>query len=234
MDGVDLKVNEGEIVGLIGPNGAGKTTLFNIVSGRIKPTMGKVKFGGKDITGVRAHKITSEGLCRTFQNSRSFHSMTVFENVLAASMFGRNKFKTVRECREMSEEILEFTQLSRRKTVQARELNIIDLRRLEIARSLATGPRMLLLDETMAGLNQSELLEATKMVESIRTIRKVTVLLVEHIMKAITTMSDRVIVLDHGKKIADGNVGDVLNSEIVVQAYLGTEGLTDLASSGSQ
>jgi branched-chain amino acid transport system ATP-binding protein len=218
---VDFSVNQGEVVGLIGPNGAGKTTLFNLVSGALAPKEGAIRFNGQNITGLKPHKICKMGLARTFQSVRIFADMPVLRNVLLGSLFGTPKTasSTVDHAGKAMQ-LLEFVGLSAARDTPAKDLTLVNQKRLEVARALATKPELLLLDELMAGLNQTEVAEAMELVAKIRG-EGITVFMIEHVMKAIMSICDRIMVLHHGKKIAEGTPQEIANSETVVEVYLG-------------
>jgi len=216
-DSVSFTVNQGEIVSLIGPNGAGKTTLFNCISGFYKPYAGKVLFEEQDITGKSPHYIASLGLTRTFQIVKPLKEMTVKENVMTGAFLRVN---SRRQAEKIADEILEQTYLREKKDMLASNLTIADKKRLEIARALATKPKMLMLDEAMAGLNTTEIKDAMELCVKLRN-EGITLLIVEHIMEAIMPISDRVVVLNAGKKIADDVPEKVTNDEEVIKAYLG-------------
>jgi branched-chain amino acid transport system ATP-binding protein len=217
--GVDFHIDRGEVVGLIGPNGAGKTTLFNLISGAVTPTSGKIKFKGKDITGLKPNKICRQGIARTFQLVKLFGDMTVIENVLLAYRFRAQK-STGNEAFSRCQEMLDIVGLLGLELIPARELTIAKQKQLEIARALATMPEMLLLDEVMAGLNPSEVTKAIEIIKNIQA-TGITILMVEHVMKAIMEISDRVIVFHNGEKIAEGKPAHVVADETVIQIYLG-------------
>ncbi|MEN3009150.1 ABC transporter ATP-binding protein [Pseudothermotoga sp.] len=216
-DNVSFVVEEGEIVSLIGPNGAGKTTLFNCISGFYKPFSGQVFFDGKDITGKPTHEITMMGLTRTFQIVKPLKDMTVRDNVLTGAFLRSSNKK---EAQKITEEVLHLTHLWDKRNMLAGNLTIADKKRLEIARVLATKPRMIMLDEAMAGLNQSEIKEAMDLCVKLNR-SGITLLIVEHIMEAIMPISNRVVVLSAGKKIAEGKPVEIINNEEVIKAYLG-------------
>lgn len=216
-DDVTFDVEAGEIVSLIGPNGAGKTTLFNCITGFYKPTSGRVFFNGIDVTDKKPYEVCHMGLTRTFQIVKTLKDMTVKENVLTGAFARTNSRK---EAEEVAEEILELTRLDKKRDFLGANLTIADKKRLEIARALATKPKMLMLDEAMAGLNQTEIKEAMDLVLKVRD-SGVTLLIVEHIMEAIMPISDRVVVLNAGKKIAEDVPEKVVNDENVIKAYLG-------------
>jgi branched-chain amino acid transport system ATP-binding protein len=234
VDDVDFTVPEGAIVSLIGPNGAGKTTFFNMLTGVYKPTTGAVVFAGEDMTGKPPHAFTQRGIGRTFQNIRLFQNMTAVENVLVG-MHTRLKgtlfeaiLRTPRvkheevDARARARELLEFSGLRRKDNEIGRNLSYGDQRRLEVARALATQPRLLLLDEPTAGMNPQETAEFTDFVARLRSDRGLTVLLIEHDMRVVMGVSERVTVLDYGEKIAEGTPSEIQKNDRVIEAYLGT------------
>ena len=238
VDGLDLSVREGEIVSVIGPNGAGKTTLFNLVTGIYEPTAGDILFDGQSIVGLEPHQITNRGIARTFQTLRLFLNMTVKENVMAAA-YGRTHAGVVRsilrtpgmrreerEINALAEEKLAFfgqRLMGYRWDQPAYSLSYANRRRLEIARATATGARILLLDEPAAGMNPKETHEITELIAKLRTDGGYTILVIEHDMHVVEGISDRVVALDHGVKIAEGTFGAVATDPRVVEAYLGTK-----------
>jgi branched-chain amino acid transport system ATP-binding protein len=221
LNNVDFNVDEGEIVGLIGPNGAGKTTLFNIISGTFPPTKGTIKFDGKDITRLGAYKICKLGIARTFQTPKPFPNMTVYENVLAAACFGCTKDKGFSDPKQELNRILEKFGLTGKSTTRASGLTVFEMRNLEVARALSTKPRLLLLDEVMAGLNPTETTSMIKLIRELRDEERITIFMIEHNMRAIMEIADRIIVLHQGTKIADGEPKEIAKSPRVIKAYLG-------------
>jgi branched-chain amino acid transport system ATP-binding protein len=219
VNGVSFEIKQGEILGLIGPNGSGKTTIFNLISGFYRPTSGAIYFKGKRIDGLKTHKICHLGIGRTFQVVKPLRRMTVLDNVIASAFCRVN---TIREAREVALETLEFCGLASRKDYLAKSLTIGDRKRLEIARALATRPDLLLLDETSAGLNPTELDEAIQLIAKIRD-SGVTIIVVEHIMKVIMTISDRIHAINFGQTIAEGTPQEVAKNKAVIEAYLGED-----------
>ena len=233
VNDVDFAIETGSIASLIGPNGAGKTTFFNVLTGVYGPTAGRIEFDGRDVTGKPPHAIVERGVGRTFQNIRLFQQMSALENVMVG-MHSRTKGGIVgsilglphvrreeRESRERARELLAFCSLSGREEEYARSLAYGDQRRLEVARALATQPKLLLLDEPTAGMNPQETLDFTKFVGVLRSERQLTVLLIEHDMKVVMGVSDRVTVLDYGEKIAEGTPKEIQGNQRVIEAYLG-------------
>lgn len=218
---VDFKVGENEIVGLIGPNGAGKTTLFNCVSGIYQFTSGNALFAGKEITRLKSHEICQLGIGRTYQIVEPFFEMSVLENVMVGALFGTSRSLGLSQAREEALHILDFVELKEKKDVLAKNLTLADRKALEIARALATKPRLILLDEVVAGLNPAETLRAMEMIKKIRDELGITVFWVEHVMKAVMGVAERILVLHHGEKIAEGAPGEIAENEKVIQAYLG-------------
>ncbi|MEM2560466.1 MAG: ABC transporter ATP-binding protein [Candidatus Bathyarchaeia archaeon] len=219
LSNVDFYVRENEIAGLIGPNGAGKTTLFNVISGIYRPQSGKIMFEGKDITGLKPHKICKLGISRTFQIVRVFSSMTVFENVKAAAV-NSPRLRKNSVLKEVTN-LINFIGLSERINTPVKDLTLVEQKLVEVARALATKPRLLLLDEPLAGLNPTESAIYTEKIRKIRDDFGITVFWIEHDMKSISSACDRIIVLDHGEKICEGKPEEVLKDESVIKAYLG-------------
>ena len=217
---VSLGVEEGEIVGLIGPNGAGKTTLLNVIAGVYKPDAGIVRFKGEKITGLSPEAICRKGIARTFQISQPFPKMSALENVMVAAVFGNRA--PIQDSRAWAEEVLEFVKFPMPKDTLAMNLNTAQLKRLDLARALASKPDLLLLDEIAAGLNPAELMEVTGLIQKVRE-RGVTIIMVEHVMRIIMTICDRIIVLHYGQKIAEGTPEEIAEDKKVAEAYLGEE-----------
>ncbi len=217
---VDFSINQGEVVGLIGPNGAGKTTLFNLISGSLPATGGEIRYKGKKITGLKPYQICKKGVARTFQSAKLFSGMTVFENALAASLFGTKRAISVPDAEKEARELLDFVELSSVESILARDLTIANRKRLEVARALATQPDLLMLDEVMAGLNPAEVAQAIELITKIRN-RGITIFMIEHVMKAIMKVCNRILVLHHGSKIAEGRPEEIASSRKVVEVYLG-------------
>jgi len=217
---VSMKVDEGEILGLIGPNGAGKTTLFNLITGAYPPNKGRITFDGKDITSTARHKRCWMGIARTFQLARPFPQLTVLNNVTIGRIYGHDSTKNRAQAESDASEILEQVGLAGRAADKAQHLTLVDRKRLELARALAARPKLLLLDELLAGLNPSEVLTAMKLIQSIRDMG-ITVIVVEHLVKALFEIADRIAVLNAGDLIAEGPPKAIAGNQSVIDAYLG-------------
>jgi len=219
---VNFEVHQGEILGLIGPNGSGKTTLFNLMTGFLKPNTGKIIFEEKDITSAQNHHVCRVGIARTFQLVKPFAHMTALQNVMVGRMYGRKPARSLKEARAESEEILGSIDLGVKKSNVAHSLTLSDRKRLELAKALATRPKLLLIDEMMAGLNLTETEEAIRIIKKIRD-SGITLMVVEHIMRAVLGISDRIMVLNAGEKIAEGAPQEIMRDKGVTEAYLGKE-----------
>ena len=219
VNDVSLRVEEGEIFGLIGPNGSGKTTIFNCISNYHRPTGGDIILKGQNITGLKTHRICKLGIGRTFQVVKPLGRLSVLDNVIAAAF---SKVTSKKEARELAEETLVFCELDHRRDALAKSLPIGERKRLEITRAMATQPQLLLLDETAAGLNPSEVDAAIELIKKIRD-KGITIIIVEHIMKVIMTISDRIHAINFGQTIAEGLPKEVANHPAVIEAYLGEE-----------
>jgi len=220
LDGVDLTLRDREILGVIGPNGAGKTTLFSLIAGSIRPSAGEILLDGEPVAGLPAHRCVRAGIVRTHQIVRPFGNLTVFENVLVAAIHSRRHASG--SARERAAEVLEFVGLADRTAHYPSTLTLAGRKRLELARALSTGPRVLLLDEVVAGVNPAEAKTFAALIRRVRDERGVSVIMTEHVMPAVMTLSDRVMVLDHGKRIAEGTPQEVVANPLVITAYLGT------------
>lgn len=217
---INFHVDKGEILGLIGPNGAGKTTLFNLISASLTPKSGTITFKGQNISGLKPYQLCRLGISRTFQMVKIFANLTVLDNVRLAAIFGQAKQPAETQATQEAAELLEFVGLSKVSSIPAQGLTLANQKRLEVARALAAKPELLLLDELMAGLNQTEISEAMELVRKIRD-KGITIIMIEHVMKAIMNVCDRIIVLNYGKKIAEGTPQEIANSKVVVEVYLG-------------
>jgi branched-chain amino acid transport system ATP-binding protein len=220
ISNIDFHVDQGEIVGLIGPNGAGKTTLFNLISAALPLHSGVITFKGARISGLKPHQICRAGVARTFQSVKIFANMPVLGNVMLGSLFGTSSGMSSADATKEAMESLEFVGLSIMKAIPAKDLTLANQKRLEVARALATQPELLLLDELVAGLNPTETSQAMELVTRIRN-RGITVLVIEHVMKAIMSVCDRIMVLHHGVKIAEGSPEEITTNQTVIEIYLG-------------
>ncbi len=219
---VDFTVEQGEVLGVIGPNGAGKTTLFNVISAAFPPKSGTITFKGKTITGLKPYQICRMGVARTFQSVKVFANMSALQNVTLGCYFGRQEKVSADEAEQKASELLEFVSLKDMMATPAKDLTLANQKRLEVARALATGPELLLLDEVMEGLNHTEVALAMELVTGIQA-RGVTVVMIEHVMKAIMNICERIVVLHYGQKIAEGTPREIAGSKTVIEVYLGEE-----------
>jgi len=217
---VDFSVEKGEIFGLIGPNGAGKTTLFNLISAALSLKSGSILFEDQEISGLKPYKICRLGIARTFQTVKIFPDLPVLSNVMLSLQFGAAGKMSSAEIARKASVWLAFVNLSQMAMVPAKDLTLANQKRLEVARALATNPKLLLLDEIMAGLNQTEVSQAMALVKTIRQ-KGITIIMIEHVMKAIMNVCDRIMVLHHGEKIAEGTPQEIATSDRVIEVYLG-------------
>ena len=218
---VDFHVGEKEIVGLVGPNGAGKSTLLNLISGVYRPDSGSITFDGKDITKMPPFKVCKLGITKTFQLIHSFPEMTALENVMVGALFGDADNGNMKDAETKAIELLEFIGFPQNKiNLPVKNLNLMELKYIQLARALSTNPKLILLDEVTTGLNPKERLQAIELIKKMRD-NGTSVLMVEHIMRIIMGVSDRIVVLDYGKKIADGTPEEIANDETVIESYLG-------------
>jgi len=220
VSNVDFHVDKGEIFGLIGPNGAGKTTLFNLISAALPLKSGVIKFRGERISGLKPHQICRLGVARTFQAVKIFPNMPVIQNVLLGSMFGTPTAMSSADATRQATELVEFVGLSAVSATSVKDLTLLNQKRVEVARALATKPELLLLDELMAGLNPTEVAQSMELVTTIQG-RGITIFMIEHVMKAIMNVCGRIMVLHHGEKIADGTPQEIATSKKVIEVYLG-------------
>ena len=221
VSGVDLSIGDNEIVGLVGPNGAGKTTLLNMISGISVPTKGSITFFNEDITGLKAHQICKKGIAKTFQIAESFPGLTAMECTMIGALFGNHRKISMNEAKSEAAQVLDFVSFpqEKRETI-IKNLNVVELKKVQLARALASKPKLLLLDELTTGLNPKESNEAVDLIKKIRD-NGVSILIIEHVMSVIMGVSNRIVVLDHGEKIAEGRPYEVVNNQKVIDTYLG-------------
>ncbi|HET6581517.1 MAG TPA: ABC transporter ATP-binding protein [Methanoregula sp.] len=221
VNNVDLSLGENEIVGLVGPNGAGKTTLLNMISGISIPTSGTIIFDNEDITGLKADRICKKGIAKTFQIAESFPGLTAYECTMIGALFGNHRAISMADAGKKAIEILDFVGFpAEKRDTTIKNLNVVELKRVQLARALASNPKLLLLDELTTGLNPKESNEAVDLIKKIRD-QGVAILIIEHVMSVIMGVSDRIVVLDYGEKIADGRPYEVVNNQRVIDTYLG-------------
>lgn len=221
VNNLDFQIDEGEIVGIIGPNGSGKTTFLNLITGFLNPNSGSINFRGEEISRLPRYKVCNKGIARTFQLCKPFLDFTAIQNVMVGRVYGQQPSENLHLAERESLEILDQIGLGNKASTQVKDLTVMERKRLELARALATKPYLLLLDELMAGLNLVEADEVCKLISRIRD-SHVTIVLVEHIVKAVTCVSDRVMVLNMGEKIAEGAPDEIIHNPKVIEVYLGS------------
>jgi branched-chain amino acid transport system ATP-binding protein len=221
INNLDFVVEQGEIIGLIGPNGSGKTTTLNLITGFLKPDSGTITFRGEDITGYTRHRVCWKGIARTFQLIKPFLNFSALQNVMVGRVYGQEPCKCLKLADKESREILDRVNLLDKAEFLAKDLRLMERKRLELARALATRPQLLLLDELMAGLNHAETEDAMQLIRQIKDDLNLTILIVEHIVKAIVGLSDRILVLNMGEKIVEGLPQEIIHDPEVIDVYLG-------------
>ncbi len=224
MRNVSFSLAEGDVLGLIGPNGAGKTTVFNLISGVYRPESGRIRFDGKVISGLKPHEVSSLGVARTFQIVRPFARMSARENVVTGLLFGRHGGITPRQATQNALEILGLVSLQDKAEARAGQLTLAEQRRLELARALASFPKLLMLDEVMAGLNHSDMSAMVDLLKRIKPERGISLIVVEHVMKVIVKLCNRIVVMNEGEKLVEGTPSEVMREESVIAAYMGRRG----------
>jgi branched-chain amino acid transport system ATP-binding protein len=223
LRGLSFEVGEGEIVGLMGANGAGKTTAFSLIAGTQRLSDGEIWFDGRRVDGRPAYATARAGIARTFQIVRPLSGLRVIDNLVVAALYGHARERSRSEAEDRARTILDEVGLSREANRLAETLTLAGRKRLEVARAVATGPKLLLLDEVLAGLTASEVAAALEMIRELHTRRKLTIVVIEHVMRALTQLSHRIVVLHHGEKIAEGSPTEILTDQRVIEAYLGTK-----------
>jgi len=223
LRGLSFEVGEGEIVGLMGANGAGKTTAFSLIAGTQRLSDGEIWFDGRRVDGRPAYAIARAGIARTFQIVRPLSGLRVIDNLVVAALYGHARERSRSDAEDRARAILDEVGLSREANRLAETLTLAGRKRLEVARAVATGPKLLLLDEVLAGLTASEVAAALEMIRELHTRRKLTIVVIEHVMRALTQLSHRIVVLHHGEKIAEGSPTEILTNQRVIEAYLGTK-----------
>lgn len=229
LSNLSFEVEEGSIHGLMGANGAGKTTLFSIIAGNVKPNAGRIRFDGLEIQGLRPDQVCQRGIARTFQIVRPFPGLSVRQNVETAALYGRSERLSSTEARRVADAVLTEIGLDGQADRPAATLTLSGRKRLEVARALATGPKLLMLDEVMAGLTPTEVSEMIATIRRLKAANNLTILIIEHVVSALSDLSDRITVLHHGEKIADGTARDIAENRIVQAAYFGVEEDTEEA-----